>query len=183
MPIPLTVIGGFLGVGKTSLVNHLLRNGHAALRRAGERFRRHQHRCGADRGAERWRDAGADQWLRLLQSLGDDFGGALNTARRPGEAAAGACGSLRRAGVSDPWRIAQLALIEPGFALGCAGGDGGRRGAIAGQLRGSLGWRHGATCSWSLPRFVLVNKAGPGGRRSSCGGRRRWLPASGRRRV
>src|SRR5689334_9991881 len=28
MAIPLTVIGGFLGAGKTTLVNHLLRGGH-----------------------------------------------------------------------------------------------------------------------------------------------------------
>ncbi len=109
--IPLTVIGGFLGAGKTTLVNHLLRG-----------------------GAKRWgvlvNDFGAinvDAALIAAQdgetialtngcvccSLGDDLGDAL--------AAMGGRGLdhvvVEASGVSDPWKIAQLALIEPGFAL------------------------------------------------------------------
>ena len=37
----------------------------AADRRRGQRFRRHQHRCGADRGRQRWRGQ-PEQWLHLL---------------------------------------------------------------------------------------------------------------------
>lgn len=111
MTIPLTVIGGFLGAGKTTLVNHLLAN-----------------------GSRRWgvlvNDFGAiniDAALIASQdgetialtngcvccSLGDDLGDALAAmaARKPDHVV------VEASGVSDPWKIAQLALIEPGFSL------------------------------------------------------------------
>ncbi len=52
-PILVTVVGGYLGAGKTTLVNALLRQAQAFACRAGERFRRVADRCRPDRGAGR----------------------------------------------------------------------------------------------------------------------------------
>ncbi len=46
-------------------------------------------------------------------SIGDDFGDALNRLAASGPEHV----IVEASGVADPWRIAQLALIEPGFAL------------------------------------------------------------------
>lgn len=108
---PLTVIGGFLGAGKTTLVNHLLRT---AERRWGVLVN--------DFGALNI-DAAliADQGGQTLAlsngcvccTIGDDLGEALNTLAR----AAPEHIIVEASGVADPWRIAQLALVEPGFTL------------------------------------------------------------------
>jgi G3E family GTPase len=111
--IPLTVIGGFLGAGKTTLVNHLLAT---ATRRWGVLVN--------DFGA-----INVDAALIAAQdgatialtngcvccALGEDLGEGLERlARRdpPPEHVI-----VEASGVSDPWRIAQLALVEPGFTL------------------------------------------------------------------
>ncbi len=113
MSLPLTVIGGFLGAGKTSLVNHLLAT---ATRRYGVLVN--------DFGAVNVDAAliaaqdGATLALTngcVCCSLGDDLGDGL--ARLAAHAPAPEHIIVEASGVSDPWRIAQLALIEPGFTL------------------------------------------------------------------
>lgn len=111
---PLLVIGGFLGAGKTSLLNHLL----------------------SESGGQRWlalvNDFGAiniDTALVAQQSadtveltngcvccsMGDDLSQALIQAldRRPAPDAI----VIEASGVSDPWRIAQIGLAAPDLAL------------------------------------------------------------------
>ena len=113
MSLPLTVIGGFLGAGKTSLVNHLLAT---ASRRYGVLVN--------DFGAVNVDAAliaaqdGATLALTngcVCCSLGDDLGDGL--ARLAAHSPAPEHVIVEASGVSDPWRIAQLALIEPGFTL------------------------------------------------------------------
>ena len=109
--IPLTVIGGFLGAGKTTLVNHLLAS---ATKRWGVLV----NDFGAinvDAALIATQDG---QTMALTNgcvccSLGDDLGDALAAmaARKPEHVV------VEASGVSDPWKIAQLALIEPGFVL------------------------------------------------------------------
>jgi G3E family GTPase len=109
--IPLTVVGGFLGAGKTTLVNHLLAT---ATRRFGVLVN--------DFGAiniDAALIAGRDGDLVALTNgciccgTGGDLGAAL-----PRLAARGVEHVIVEAsGVSDPWRVAQLALVEPGFSL------------------------------------------------------------------
>ena len=100
--IPLGVIGGFLGAGKTTLLNHLLAT---AQRRNGVLVN----------------DFGAIALTNgcVCCSMGDDLGAGLGAgldrlARRepsPDHVI------VEASGVSDPWRIAQLALIETRFTL------------------------------------------------------------------
>ncbi|MCW3476437.1 CobW family GTP-binding protein [Limobrevibacterium gyesilva] len=111
--LPLTVIGGFLGAGKTTLVNHLLRT---ATRRYGVLV----NDFGAvniDAELIAARDGASIALANgcVCCSLGEDLGDGLDmlAARDPKPEHV----IVEASGVSDPWRIAQLALIEPGFAL------------------------------------------------------------------
>ena len=112
-PIPVTVIGGFLGAGKTTCLNRLLRSGTRPLCRAGQRFRRDEHRCRPDRTARRHHDD-ADQWLRVLQHRCGLPRDAWPNARRgdPFDRIV-----IEASGVGDPWRIAEIALVEPSLRL------------------------------------------------------------------
>ncbi len=116
--LPLTVIGGFLGAGKTSLVNHL-------LRKATHRIAVLVNDFGAVNidaeliggGSENSQGAGS---LALTDgcaccALGDDLALALQMlrARTPAPDAV----IIEASGIADPWRIAQVAMEEPGFAL------------------------------------------------------------------
>jgi len=111
--LPLTVIGGFLGTGKTTLVNHLLAT---AERRWGVLV----NDFGAvNVDAALIAESGSDS-VALANgcvrcAMGDDLGDALArlVARTPPPEHI----IIEASGVGDPWRIAQLALIEPGFSL------------------------------------------------------------------
>ena len=112
-PIPLTVIGGFLGAGKTTLVNHLLRT---AERRWGVLV----NDFGAvnvDAALIAARDGDTIALANgcVCCSMGDDLGEAL--ARLAARTPAPEHVIVEASGVGDPWRIAQLALIESGFTL------------------------------------------------------------------
>ncbi len=111
--IPLTVIGGFLGAGKTTLVNHLLRT---AERRWGVLVNDFGAvNVDAALIAERDGDTIALANGCVCCSMGEDLGEALTrlAARTPAPEHV----IVEASGVGDPWRIAQLALIEPGFTL------------------------------------------------------------------
>jgi len=111
--LPLTVIGGFLGTGKTTLVNHLLAT---AERRWGVLV----NDFGAvNVDAALIAESGSDS-IALANgcvccAMGDDLGEAL--ARLAARTPAPEHVIVEASGVGDPWRIAQLALIEPGFSL------------------------------------------------------------------
>ncbi|MCX7382871.1 MAG: GTP-binding protein [Alphaproteobacteria bacterium] len=113
MTIPLTVIGGFLGAGKTTLLNHLLAH-------ATKRYGVLVNDFGAiniDAALIAAQDGASIALTNgcVCCSLGEDLGDGLATlARRdpPPEHVI-----VEASGVSDPWRIAQLALIETGFTL------------------------------------------------------------------
>jgi G3E family GTPase len=112
-PIPLTVIGGFLGAGKTTLVNHLLLT---ATRRFGVLV----NDFGAiniDAALIASRDSETVALTNgcVCCGIGGDLGEGLSRlgAREPGVEHV----IIEASGVSDPWRVAQLALVEPGFSL------------------------------------------------------------------
>ena len=107
------MIGGFLGAGKTTLVNHLLRT---AERRWGVLV----NDFGAvNVDAALIAESGSDSIVLangcVCCSMGEDLGAALAqlVARTPPPEHV----IVEASGVGDPWRIAHLALIEPGFSL------------------------------------------------------------------
>lgn len=112
--IPLTVIGGFLGAGKTTLLNHIL--AQAADRRWAVLVN--------DFGAinvDAQLIAAQDETLISLANgcvccqIGDDLGDALMRvmalAPPPDHIL------IETSGISDPWRVAQVGLADPGLAL------------------------------------------------------------------
>jgi G3E family GTPase len=111
--IPLTVIGGFLGAGKTTLVNHLLRT---ATRRYGVLV----NDFGAiaiDAALIASRDGDTIALTNgcVCCGMSGDLGDGL--ARFAERQPAIEHVIVEASGVSDPWRVAELALIEPGFGL------------------------------------------------------------------
>jgi G3E family GTPase len=111
--IPVTVVGGFLGAGKTTFLNHLLRGG-------GERYAVLVNDFGAvniDAGLIIQHD-GTTMTLTngcVCCSIGDGF---LETLGRildndiPFNHII-----IEASGVGDPWRIAEIALVEPSLRL------------------------------------------------------------------
>lgn len=113
-PIPLAVLGGFLGAGKTTLLNHLLAASH------GRRLAVLVNDFGAvNVDAALVASAGAES-IELSNgcvccAIGDDLTAALIRVMalpEPPEAIV-----IEASGVSDPWRIAQVSLADPGLQL------------------------------------------------------------------
>jgi len=111
--IPVTVIGGFLGAGKTTLINRLLQT---ATRRWGVLV----NDFGAINIDAALIDSRDGNTIALTNGcvccgMANDLGAGLSrlAARTPAVEHV----IIEASGVSDPWRIAQLALVEPGFSL------------------------------------------------------------------
>lgn len=114
MPIPLTVIGGFLGSGKTTLVNRIMRT------LAGVRAVVLVNDFGAVDIDARLIAASGATTIALTNgcvccSIGDDLTKALIRVidARP----APDWILVEASGVSDPWKIAQVGLVDPALAL------------------------------------------------------------------
>jgi len=112
--IPFTVIGGFLGAGKTTLLQRWLTAAQ------GQRIAVLVNDFGAiNLDAALVASAGADAIALsngcVCCSIGDDLGQALMQvlAAQPRFDAV----VVEASGVSDPWRIAQYALADPGLQL------------------------------------------------------------------
>lgn len=112
-PTPVTVIGGFLGAGKTTFLNRLLTettsrnavlvNDFGEINVDASLIARHD-------GATMSLTNGC-----VCCSIGSGFletlGGLLDSGERF------ECIVIEASGVGDPWRIAEIALIEPGLRL------------------------------------------------------------------
>ena len=113
--LPLTVIGGFLGAGKTTLLNHWLRSAR------GQRLAVLVNDFGSLNVDAELVAAAAGDTIALTNgcvccSIGDDMTAALIRVLDtdpPFDAVL-----VEASGVSDPWRIAQVALADPGLEFG-----------------------------------------------------------------
>jgi G3E family GTPase len=112
--LPLLVIGGFLGAGKTTLLNRLLAD-DAGCRRAVLVNDFGAVNIDASFVAARSGDAIALTNGCVCCSIGGDLTGAL--IRVLDDAARFDAVVVEASGVSDPWRIAQIGLAEPGLSL------------------------------------------------------------------
>ena len=112
--LPLSVIGGFLGAGKTTLLNRLLGTSK------GRRIAVLVNDFGAINIDAELVAASAGDTIALTNgcvccSIGDDLTAALIRvieAPEPFDAIV-----IEASGVSDPWRIAQVALADPALGL------------------------------------------------------------------
>ena len=113
MNIAVTILGGFLGAGKTTAVNHLLRH-------AGCRVAVLVNDFGAVNIDARLIEAREGDLIALSNgcvccSIGPDLSETL--ARVLDRVPAPERIVIEASGVSDPWRIAQLVRLEKGLAL------------------------------------------------------------------
>lgn len=111
--IPVTILGGFLGAGKTTAVNHLLHHAEAGTLVLVNDF-------GAIDIDSRLIAARDGDVLALANgcvccSIGPDFSATL--ARMLTRLPPPARILIEASGVSDPWRIAQLVKLEPAARL------------------------------------------------------------------
>jgi G3E family GTPase len=115
MRIPLTVLGGFLGAGKTTLVNRILREA------GGRRIAVLVNDFGELNVDVALIESVSGQTIALTNgcvccSIGEDLNAALirvlDTQPAFDEVV------VEASGVSDPWRVAQIASADPGLALG-----------------------------------------------------------------
>ncbi len=112
--LPLTVIGGFLGAGKTTLLNRLLGESR------GRRLAVLVNDFGALNIDAELVASNTGQTIALTNgcvccSIGDDLTRALIgvlESPAPFDAVL-----IEASGVSDPWRIAQVGLADPGLSL------------------------------------------------------------------
>jgi G3E family GTPase len=112
-PTPVTVIGGFLGAGKTTFLNRLLTETTSRSAVLVNDF----GEINVDAGLIARHD-GATMSLTngcVCCSIGSGFletlGGLLDSGERFERIV------IEASGVGDPWRIAEIALIEPGLRL------------------------------------------------------------------
>ena len=112
-PIPMTVIGGFLGAGKTTFLNRLLASGVSRYAVLVNDF----GEINVD-AALIARHDGTTMALTngcVCCSIGSGFldtlGGVLDSGERFERIV------IEASGVGDPWRIAEIALIEPALRL------------------------------------------------------------------
>lgn len=112
--LPLTVVGGFLGAGKTTLLNRLLGESQ------GRRLAVLVNDFGALNVDAELIASNAGDTIALTNgciccSIGDDLTAALIRVLEspaPFDAVV-----IEASGVSDPWRIAQVALADPALSL------------------------------------------------------------------
>lgn len=111
MSIPLTVLGGFLGAGKTTALNRLLRDGPGRVGVLVNDFGAIDvdAACIAGAGGEVVSLANGCVCCAIGPDLGDSL--ARVVAFAPDRIV------VEASGVGDPWRIAQLARLEPGVTL------------------------------------------------------------------
>ncbi len=111
--IPVTVIGGFLGAGKTTLVNHVLRTASRRCAVLVNDF----GALGVDAGLIAGQDGAVVSLANgcVCCSIGPDLGDTLArvAARHPAPEHI----LVEASGVSDPWRIAQLVKLEEAVSL------------------------------------------------------------------
>ncbi|MBA3597015.1 MAG: GTP-binding protein [Methylibium sp.] len=114
--LPLLVVGGFLGAGKTTLINHwLTETGKPPLRLAVLVNDFGAINIDVASIASRGGDVIALTNGCVCCSIGDDLAGALMRVLDADVAVDAIV--VEASGVSDPWRIAQIALAEPQLAL------------------------------------------------------------------
>jgi G3E family GTPase len=112
--LPLSVIGGFLGAGKTTLLNRWLREAR------GQRIAVLVNDFGALNIDAELVAAASGDTIALTNGcvccqIGDDLSRALIQVLESGTPFDAVV--IEASGVSDPWRIAQLGLADPGLAL------------------------------------------------------------------
>jgi G3E family GTPase len=112
--LPLTVIGGFLGSGKTSLLNHWLRNAN------GQRLAVLVNDFGSLNIDADLIQSNAGDTIELTNGcvccqISDDLSLALIKILDSAELFSAVV--VEASGVSDPWRIAQIGRADPGLLL------------------------------------------------------------------
>lgn len=113
-PIPVTLISGYLGAGKTTLVNHLLADSHGLricvlVNDFGEIA------LDADLIENRTGDTVALSNGCMCCTIGNDFYDALDRILRLDPRPAHLV--IETSGVADPFKVSQIALAEPELAL------------------------------------------------------------------